>query len=522
MKKTSLILGLVAFLSFSSAGQSLSDEAGQKALSNIERAMAVADAAWASSIKGTASNMYMTDTYNTQNGSVSGPSDVWPYTAAIEAHNSILEALEGIKEVETELYNENFSKYKTRLDNLIDNLEYYRGTYRLSSYATSNKEWSPYAVPRANARGKANVSGILNVYDDQMWLARELIRAYRLTDNEEYLDLAAYLTDYVLEGWDCWVDENGEEYGGITWGPGYNSKHACSNAPIIQPLVWLSDIYKDTDETVVYNYRNASNDVVKEEIPRSQYYLDFAKKIYDWQKKKLMHNTGVYWDMMGADGKIIVTRGYRQHVDCGGPTGNFYSYNTGTMISGGAELYRVTEDEAYINDLNKTSQASLTQFAKYVRKQNSYEFNTDAVATSGFNTWFNNVPMRSYVDAYPFSTNSSANLGLTSFQKTLDYAFENHNRNNLLPIHLVEVWGTEVVTKAFHQFTFASQYAGLATWLLSKDDNSGVEDVRVDGASDNDEVYSISGRHIGPLKNVRESLPRDIYVVGHQKTVLGH
>lgn len=524
MKKISFILGVFAlsFASLSAQDQALGENQ-QKALSNLQRAMSVADAAWKSSIKGTSTNMYMSDTYNTQTGVASGPSDVWPYTAAIEAHNSILEALEEIKDIDSELYGENYDRYKTRLDNLIDNLEYYRGTYRLSSYATSNKEWSPYAVPRAGSRGKANVTGILNVYDDQMWLARELIRAYRLTANEDYLELATYLTDYVLEGWDCWVDENGEEYGGITWGPGYNSKHACSNAPIIQPLVWLSDIYRETNDSIQYCYRDAENAVVKENLPRTQYYLDFAKKIYDWQKDRLMHTSGVYWDMMGADGKIIVTRGYRQHVDCGGPTGNFYSYNTGTMISGGAELYRVTEDESYLTDLDKTSQASLSQFAKYVRKQNIYEFNTDKVATEGFNTWFNNVLMRSYVDALPYVSNNSARNGLDGFQYTLDYAYDNHNRNNLLPIHLLDGWGSETVTKAFHQFTFAAQFALLAKQLVAESGNQdAVGDIVVDESPATGRVYNLGGRQVGDYENVKDTLPRDIYIVDGQKKVLGH
>lgn len=64
---------------------------------------------------------------------------------------------------------------KKQLNQLIDNLEYYRGSLKLSSYATSNKEWTPYAVPRASQRGAADVTGILNVYDDLMWLSRELI-----------------------------------------------------------------------------------------------------------------------------------------------------------------------------------------------------------------------------------------------------------------------------------------------------------------------------------------------------------
>jgi uncharacterized protein YyaL (SSP411 family) len=59
-------------------------------------------------------------------------------------------------------------------------------------------------------KGKANVTGVLNVYDDQMWLVRELLEAYHLTGQERYLQEAEYLTAYVLDGWDCTLDEKGK------------------------------------------------------------------------------------------------------------------------------------------------------------------------------------------------------------------------------------------------------------------------------------------------------------------------
>lgn len=520
MNKTLLFTAIALACSFQGHATLSSEQA--KALQDIERSMAIVDAAWKTSMRGNADNMYMADTYDTAGGAVSGPSDIWPYTAAIEAHCSLLEALEAAKEIAPELYSEHFARYSSQLADLIENLEYYRGTYRLSSYATSNKEWSPFAVPRAGSKGAANVSGILNVYDDQMWLSRELIRAYRITGNNEYLDEAAYLADYALDGWDCWRDADGNEYGGITWGPGYNSKHACSNAPLIQPLVWLSDLYKDSDATIDYYYRDDNNNVAREKRTRTEHYLDFAKKIYNWQKTRLKHPTGVYWDMMGADNTIQVARGYRQHVDCGGPTGSLISYNTGTMISGAAELYRTTGDAEYLKDLEETTRASLNQFAKYVRKHNTYEFKTDETARNGFNSWFNDVLMRSYADAFPYVANSAAKNGLNAFQTNLDYAFENHNRDNLLPIHLLDGWGDETVTKAFHQFSFASEYAKLAQWLLSTADNTSVATVAADAAQPDGLVYSLGGVQLGHLDDVSDSLNRGIYIVGNHKFVLGN
>src|SRR5690606_40663265 len=102
-------------------------------------------------------------------------------------------------------------------------------------------EWTVYGVNRGNSKGGAQVEGIENVYDDQMWLIREFLEAYKVTGNELFLEKAEYLTAYVLDGWDCTIDENGNEVGGISWGPGYVTKHACSNGPMISPLVWRSE-----------------------------------------------------------------------------------------------------------------------------------------------------------------------------------------------------------------------------------------------------------------------------------------
>lgn len=499
------------------------DDDHQTAVRDIKRAMAMVDAAWSKTIIGSADNMYMADIYDTESGEASGTSDVWPYTAAIEAHCSLLEALNLVKDSEAELYASKYEVYKKQLGLLIDNLEYYRGTYKLASYATSSKECSPYAVPRASERGAANVSGILNVYDDQMWISRELIRAYRLTGTEAWLERATYLVDYVLEGWDCWRDADGNEYGGITWGPGYNSKHACSNAPVIQPLVWLHDIYKDSGKECKYYYRDASNKVKNETRQRADLYLEFAQKVYNWQRQNLLHESGLYWDMMGADNTIKTQRGYRQHVDCGEASGSLFSYNTGTMISGAAELYRATGDETLKTQMNTTVATSLGKFARYVRAHGAYLFNTDESALNGFNTWFNDVLLRSYADAYPYAEDNKAATALKSCQTCLDYAFDNYNRDNMLPIRLFDGWGDEVKTKPFHQFAFASEYAEIATWLLKKEQQStGISSISVSAPfSHAGSVYTLSGVKVCDNAEQQASLPRGIYVVGNKKCVLG-
>ena len=443
----------------------------------LERAIAVADAAWAKSMIGTPDNLYMADIIDIETGEQSGPSDVWPYTAAIEAHCSILECLSMIQSRCPELYAQHYRLFTERLIMLIDNLEYYRGQTYLCSYA-NRQSWHPFAVPRAREHGKADVSGILNVYDDQMWLARELIRAYRLTGKEDYLQTATELTDYVLDGWDCWPDESGREYGGITWGPGYNSKHACSNAPIIQPLMWLHDIYKRRHERYILHYRNAKGVRKQKKEDRSKAYLEWARKIYAWQKEHLLvtkgADYGVYADMMGAAPTISYTKEgqmeFRAHVPTGNMTGRAYPYNSGTMLAATVELYSATSEKDYLDDMQQLMVNGYRRFATTQERGRRFvEFeNSDPTALHGFMTWFINVFLRAIIDAEPYLEDNLAQLALDGHLANLNYAFERYNRDNLLPIHLTQGWGDEVKTKGFHQFTFASEYAMLAKRMLRK------------------------------------------------------
>ena len=443
----------------------------QPAEQNLTRAIALLDATMEHSFRG--SDLQMYDTYNTSTHKGDGTADVWPYTAALEATCSVLEGLNALRADQPALYDQHHDRYVTLLRSLFDNLAYYQGSYRVNSYAHRGR-WSIYGVHRSSRKGGAVVAGIENVYDDQMWICRELTRAYRLTGDADYLAEAAMLADYCLDGWDCCLDPNGNEYGGISWGPGYNSKHSCSNGPLIQPIAWLHDLYATPDETADYTYCyiDADSNRLSTQRLRSEVYLEFAHKIYNWQKSKLLNrSTGVYYDMLGADNTIRYVTApdglrYRTHVDTGNPGGTAYTYNTGTMLAGTAELYRITGDEAYFTDLKKLLTSSYNQFGRRKRIDGVIyrEWPTDEKATSGFNCWFNDVLMRACVDAWAYDPDGAAKI-LNSYQENLDYAWEHFRCDDgFLPIDLLGGWNDNPVTKGFHQLAFAAEYAMLAVW----------------------------------------------------------
>ena len=192
----------------------------------------------------------------TYNPFTSKPSDnlvsVWEYTSSIEAVTAAMNSMKAFRDAgNSAVYDSKYETFKSLLARLYAGLEYYKGTFELTSY-TGTATWSPYGVHRASSPGTAAVAGIENVYDDQMWIIRELINAWRATGESGYLERAEYLTAYVLDGWDCTLNASGKENGGITWGPGYVTKHACSNSPMITPLVWLHEIYKGKSDEITY------------------------------------------------------------------------------------------------------------------------------------------------------------------------------------------------------------------------------------------------------------------------------
>ncbi len=435
---------------------------------NLLRAMELTDNAISSHFTG--DGMAMARYYNPYTGVRSEEKgSIWMYTSAIEAVNAILHALEEQKEYgNASLYAEHFDRYSGLLQKLYDNADYYLGTFELVSY-TQTKEWSVYGVNRGGSKGSAKVEGIENVYDDQMWLVREFFEAYKVTGNEAYLEKAEYLTEYVLDGWDCTRDANGEEIGGIPWGPGYVTKHSCSNGPMVSPLVWLHEFYKDKADEITHRYIDAEDKQTRKvlQVKKSDYYLDFARKIYAWQKKYLLRSDGVYDDMMGGctpgspQTHDVNGTTYRRGVTCKDRVGPAITYNSGTMLSGAADLYRATGEDMYLIDARKLSDASFQYFAKLGLNRPGY-YTYDI---SGFRNWFNGVLMRGYVDVAPVYGNVAEYID--SFQKNLDYGYDNFLYEGFLPTNLLVGWSHDNNnnrTEGMFNFSFAAEYAVLSRY----------------------------------------------------------
>ncbi|KGE13687.1 glycoside hydrolase family 76 protein [Sphingobacterium deserti] len=441
------------------------------AVQNLERAIGLVDVTIASYFN--PQTFEMRRFYNPVTKAKSNErASVWMYTAGIEAINAVLHALKAAKEKgDSKLYDLHYARYVKLLDKIYAAADYYLGTFELVSY-TQTKTWSVYAVDRVKQKGQANVTGVLNVYDDQMWLIRELLDSYKLTGNKNFLEKAEYLTAYVLDGWDVTRDSNGKENGGIPWGPGYTTKHACSNAPLISSLVWLHELYKGKSDKVEHRFIDAQDRQTRRtaQVEKQQYYLQYAQAIYEWQKNNLLNTNGVYADMMGGcvpncDIRYEESGGkrYRANTPLTKAVGKAHSYNSGTMLSGAVDLYRVTKAERYAKDGKELAKNSFRQFAilgKDVPQYYSFE-------TSGFSNWFNGILLRGYQEATVLDAGISNYL--MAFQRNLDYGFDRFQQDGFLPTNLLKGWTDEKEqqgVEGMFMFTYAAQYAVLSKHQL--------------------------------------------------------
>lgn len=470
---------LMAGISYSvyacnNSSDSETDKSGEKAIpklaeQNVLRAMAIVDSTITHYFSENAMARYY-NPYTNERSEEKG--SVWMYSSSIEAVNAILHALEKHKEHgNAGFYQKYFNRYVEVLDKLYKDADYYEGTFTLTSY-TQTKEWTVYGVDRGREKGAARVEGIYNVYDDQQWLVRELLESYKLTGNKNYLEKAEYLTEYVLDGWDSTLDQSGNENGGITWGPGYTTKHSCSNGPMVSPLVWLHELYKDKNDEITYKFIDKDQNRKTSSMKKSDYYLKFAKAVYKWQKDNLLLADGVYADMMGGCDpncdiayETIGGEKYRKHTGLRRAEGRAYSYNCGTMISGAADLYRTTKDRVYQEDAKELSEASFKYFAKLNETVEGYY----TYSTDGFNNWFNGVLMRGFVDVYPAYKSVAGSID--SFQKNLDYGYNKYLYKGFLPTDLLKGWDSNTENnkiEGMFLFTFAAEYAVLARYELVK------------------------------------------------------
>jgi len=282
-------------------------------------------------------------------------------------------------------------------DKALDGLMYYRKD-------TAEGEFDGYRHYRDLEPGGNNINGIS--YDDDMWLARDIIYMYELTGDQKYLNYAIEIADYLLEY--AYVDLDPQMFidfgiagvtpetkiGGFYWDSYLDMLHTCSNGPAV---ICYSELYKHT---------------------KNEKYLDTAKKTYEFVLT-LRADTGVFYDCTAFNkdesNEILSVKSIDKRT---------YTYNTGTPISGAVSLYETTGDEKYLNDAIDIATAARQVLGAEVdvEGENIVWYLNAGSYGGGASTWFNAVLLNGYMDLLKHS--EVPHEYITELNHTLNWAYK--------------------------------------------------------------------------------------------------
>ena len=303
--------------------------------------------------------------------------------------------------------------YLTRCEKAVDGLRYYRREV--------DGRFDGYSYSRAVFKDDAQ-NGV--AYDDNMWLARDLIGLYELTGQRKYLNLAVEIADFIIR--DAFVNldpqifrdygfsvEDGSPLGGFYWDDRHDALHACSNGPAVQLLAAL--------------YRITGN----------VSYLEHAEKSYNFLQY-LVRPDGVLHDLMrfNKDSENNIT-GIIQ------PDGPPYTYNSGSPITGAVELYRATGKTKYLDTAKYWAASADAYFAKDSGVDGLKSYPTG-------NIWFNLILLNGYLSLAPYDAENTA-VYIGHLQKTIDYAYEHYLTKSRRPVYgqylpndWINGWGNQI------------------------------------------------------------------------------
>lgn len=150
-------------------------------------------------------------------------------------------------------------------------------------------------------------------YDDNNWIALDLLDAHDLLHDPAYLHLAEHIFQFETTGWDS------KRGGGIRWAVGDPDRNTVSTVPPIIIALRLAMI-----------------------THHSSYYA-WAMRLYRWENAHLRAPDGLYWDHLKADGAV---------------DRRFFSYNQGLMIEANLAFAAYTGQQSCVREARRI--ASLT------------------------------------------------------------------------------------------------------------------------------------------------------------------
>ena len=160
-------------------------------------------------------------------------------------------------------------------------------------------------------------------YDDNEWIALELIRWYHLRNAPRALTGAKRLFRIVVKAWDS------------------DPTHPCPGG------VFWTNARGNDDRNTVTTATGALLGLELYEATHDPAQLAWAKQMLSWVTTCMLAPDGLLWDHLGPDGTRDETH---------------WSYNQGTAIGANVLLYRLTGDETALRSAEQLADTSLAYF----------------------------------------------------------------------------------------------------------------------------------------------------------------
>lgn len=303
------------------------------------------------------------------------------------------------------------------LNTMIRGLDYYGSTKNGSFWA--------YVVNRSGSRNGAQP--VDYAFDDNDWITIELMHAYALTGNKDYLTRAKTIVDKLELG------EAYGPYGGFRWD--YNGRNgtgasSCSTNEMVEIFLMLNKYTGDSK------------------------YMDLAKKVYDFMDANLRNpKLNIYYDRAGFSQNAQGAWFRNSYAE------EYYSYNTGTAISAAAMLYGATKNQRYLNDAKALAQGAYNYFGNRGVRSGMVDYLT--ASNGNGNVWFSTLLLSGYTDLYPYDRSNTMKY-IQAFQTGIDYAYGKFYKDGFISRDWLHGWNSQDNYWALDHSSNATIYAQLA------------------------------------------------------------
>ena len=311
---------------------------------------------------------------------------------------------------------------------MLNNFKYFRQSNPASNKAENSVKY------HSGRGGTPNTGHGDCFFDDNIWVARNFLRAYEIFGEKWYLEEAIKVNNWVLSGWN-------NELGGIVW-----SEVGLTDSANEQHLE--RGLSANACSIIV----NAKLAELSEDATEKAFYLNWAEKFYNFCKK-MQNNpnspggTYDYWNGIGTK----IEGGVRKDGDVNRV---HYAYNSGSMILADLAMYELTEDAAkkaaYMDDALGTSAAAKKTFNMFNPGAMEFYYSGDP--------WFAAILHEAYYELYDYNKEVASEY-LDSFTANVKLAYGNRDfLTNLCPYQATEsVTWTKNESYVIHQVGYAEE-----------------------------------------------------------------